>query len=185
MPNMYLQIPYHIARQIADHAQNDYPNEVCGLLAGTESKISSAIPINNIADTPQNHYQLDPSEQITALKRIDADNLQWQGIYHSHPKSHPIPSPTDITDSNDSSLIHIIVSLKDSQPKLKAWQILETSVIPIELIFDTQSPSNDAHEPLSNHQKTAIILTSIICVILMLVISFTLLPAAPEITSIP
>jgi [CysO sulfur-carrier protein]-S-L-cysteine hydrolase len=180
-----LQIPYSIARQIADHAKDDYPNEVCGLLAGIGQQISNAIPINNITDTPQTHYQISPSEQIKALKQIDADDLEWLGVYHSHPKSLPIPSPTDIADSTDSNLIHIIVSLKDSKPKLKAWQIHETTVIPINLIFDAQSSANDAHEPLSNAQKKAIILTSIICVVLMLAISFTLLPAAPEITPIP
>lgn len=182
---MVLQIPYQIARQIADHAQAGYPNEVCGLLAGNRDRISSAIPITNIAGTPQTHYEINPSDQIKALKQIDKDGLEWLGIYHSHPKSPPIPSPTDIADSTDSTLKHIIVSLKDSKPKLKAWQIYETSVIPIDLIFDTQSAVNDAHEPLSNSQKTAIILTSILCVILMLMISFTLLPPAPTITPIP
>jgi proteasome lid subunit RPN8/RPN11 len=182
---MNLQIPYSIARQIADHAQADYPNEVCGLLAGMGYQISSAIPISNIADMPQTHYQINPSEQIKALKQIDTNSLEWLGIYHSHPKSPPIPSPTDVADCADITLKHIIISLKDSKPKLKAWQIHKTSVIPIDLIFDTQSPMNDAHEPLSNTQKTAIILTSIICVMLMLVIAFTLLPAAPKITPIP
>lgn len=182
---MYLQIQYQIARQIADHAQAGYPNEVCGLLAGNDNQISQAIPIHNIADTPTTHYQLDPSQQIKSLKQIDTDNLLWIGIYHSHPKSQPIPSTTDIQNSTDSNLVHLIVSLKETKPKLKAWRIHETSVIPIDMTFDTQSPTNDAHEPLSNTQKTAIILTSIICVILMLVISFTLLPAAPEITAIP
>jgi proteasome lid subunit RPN8/RPN11 len=182
---MIVQIPYPIARQIADHAQSNYPDEVCGLLAGIGQEIYRAIPVTNIGDTPRTHYQMNPSEQITALKTIDADSLEWLGIYHSHPKSPPIPSPTDIADTTDYSLIHIIVSLKDSKPKLKAWQIGETHVTPIDLIFNTQTPTNDAHEPLSNPQKTAIILTSIICVILMLVISFTLLPPAPIITPIP
>ncbi len=182
---MQLRIPYRIARQIADQAQSDYPNEVCGLLAGEQFQISSAIPIRNIAGNPSTHYKLDPSNQIKALKHIDGLGLEWLGVYHSHPKSQPIPSPTDIDDNRHTNLIHIIVSLKDTQPKLKAWQINNADVTPIDLIFDTQAAINDAHEPLSNTQKNAIILTSIICVILMLVISFTLLPAAPEITAIP
>lgn len=182
---MQLKIPYRIARQLADHAQSAYPNEVCGLLAGDTLQISNTIPITNIADDPSTHYKLDPSEQIKALKNIDSLSLEWLGIYHSHPKSPPIPSPTDINDNADANLLHIIVSLKDSQPKLKAWRINETTITPIDLIYDTQVTLNDAHEPLSNTEKTAIILTSIICVILMLVISFTLLPAAPDITAIP
>ena len=180
-----LQIPYSVARQIADHAQADRPNEVCGLLAGRGNQILEAIPVQNIAEQPKTRYQMEPTEQIRALKQIEKDDLEWLGIYHSHPNSAPIPSPTDISKSTDSSLIHMIVSLKSRKPALKAWQIDETSITPIDLIFHTQSPNQDAHEPLSNSQKVAIILTSIICVILLLVISFTLLPPAPEITPIP
>ena len=182
---MHVQIPYSVARQLADHAQADYPNEVCGLLAGIGSNIDRSIPIGNISDNPQEHYQMNPSEHVKALKRFDNDGMEWLGIYHSHPKTQPIPSQSDLNDITDYSLFHIIVSLKDSRPKLTAWKISETSVMPLDLIFDTQSPANDAHEPLSNPQKTAIILTSILCVILMLVISFTLLPPAPTITPFP
>lgn len=182
---MILKIPYAIAYQIAEYAQSDYPNEACGLLAGKNDLIQKAIPITNVADTPQTQYQLDPIEQLQALKTLDTGDLDWIGIYHSHPQSMPIPSQTDINDSKDSKLLHLIVSLKDKKPKFKAWQILEYRVIPIDLIFDTEEVNTDAHEPLSNIQKIAIIITSILSVILMLAISITLLPPAPEITAIP
>jgi len=182
---MYLQIPYSIARQIADHAQDDYPHEVCGLLAGISNHIQIAIPISNIAENPETHYQLDPVEHLKALKQIDADMLEWIGVYHSHPKSPPILSTTDINNITDTQPLQLIISLKDKKPKLKVWQIQDNNITPIDLIFDTQTPPNDAHEPLSNTQKVAIILTSILCVMLMLAISFTLLPPAPQITPIP
>lgn len=182
---MVVRITYAVARQIANHAQADYPNEVCGLLAGVDHTIQSAIPISNIAQTPQTNYQMNPNDEIKALKQIDADGLDWIGIYHSHPKSSPIPSQTDINNSSDPQLFHLIVSLKDSKPKLKLWQIHTDHVSPIELMFDTQSPDDNAHEPLSNTQKVAIILTGILSVIMMLAISFSLLPPAPQITPIP
>lgn len=182
---MTVEISYSVARQIADHAQRDYPNEVCGLLAGIDNQIQLAIPITNISNTPQTHFRLDPTEEIKALKQIDAEDLEWLGIYHSHPKSPPIPSTTDINQNPDNKLLHLIVSLKDTSPKLKLWHIQDQQVIPLDLIFDTQYATDDAHEPLSNTQKVAIIATSILCVILMLAISFTLLPPAPVITPIP
>lgn len=181
---MYLQIPYSVARQIANHAQDKAPNEVCGLLVGIDRLVHHIIEVENIADTPQTNYLMNPTQQLQALKQIDEDNFEWIGVYHSHPSSPAIPSQTDIEDANNPDLIHIIVSLEGSQPHLKAWQInSHSSVTPIELIFDTQQPSQ--HEPLSNLQKLVIICSGIISVILLLAISFTLLPPAPQITPIP
>lgn len=182
---MAIQIPYSIARQITDHAEAQYPHEVCGLLGGIDDRIVRALPITNTSNSPDVQYHMDPTEEIKALKQIDMDGLDWMGVYHSHPKSPPIPSPTDINKATESNLLHLIVSLKDTSPKLKLWQIQNQQVIPIDLIFDTQSIPDHAHEPLSNTQKVAIIATSILCVLLMLAISFSLLPPAPEITPIP
>lgn len=182
---MVYKIAYTVARQIADHAQDDYPNEVCGLLAGHGDHIYKAIPTKNIADNPLTEYLAEPYDQLQALKQLDAENLDWLGVYHSHPKSRPIISPTDIARATDPNLIHIIVSLQNAKPELKAWRINGHDSEAVDLIFDTQSPQNTAHEPLSNSQKLAIILSGIISVLILLTISFTLLPPAPEITPIP
>lgn len=181
---MHLQIPYSVARKIGNHAQDKAPKEVCGLLVGINRLVSHAIEVENIAETPQTNYLMNPTQQLQALKQIDEGELEWLGIYHSHPNSPAIPSQTDIEDANNPDLIHVIVSLETSQPHLKAWQInSHSSVTPIELIFDTQQPSQ--HKPLSNSQKLVIICSGIISVVLLLAVSFTLLPPAPQITPIP
>lgn len=182
---MIYQIAYSVARQIADHAQADYPNEVCGLLAGNGHHIYKAIPAKNIADQPATEYLADPYDQLQALKLLDGEGLEWIGVYHSHPKSPPIVSPTDIENSTDAQLIHVIVSLQHTKPQLKAWRIDEDHIEAIDLIFDSETPNETAYEPLSKSQKLAIILSGIISVLLLLTISFTLLPPAPEITPIP
>ncbi len=182
---MIYQIPYAIARQIADHAQDEYPNEVCGLLAGHSNQIQRAIPITNVASHSTTEYKLDPIEQLKALKQLDVEDLQWIGVYHSHPKSPPIVSKTDIQNASDSYLLYVIVSLQRKKPKLKAWKIQKDEVEAVDLLFDTQTPDNTAYEPLSKSQKVAIILSGIISVLLLLTISLTLLPPAPEITPIP
>ena len=182
---MTIRIAYDVARQIADHAQSYYPNEVCGLLAGIDNHIVYAIPVNNIAENPEVAYQLDPVEQLQTLKQFDNKQFEWVGVYHSHPKSPPIVSPTDIAQATDPKLIHLIVSLQHNKPQLKVWRIQKSEVEALDLIFDTETPFNIAYEPLSNSQKVAIILSGIISVLLLLIISLTLLPPAPEITPIP
>ena len=180
-----IHITYETARQIADHAKTVYPEEACGLIAGAGSIITHAFPVTNVAENCHLTFQLDPNEQLQALKEIDHIGIDWIGVYHSHPQSSPIPSQSDIKGSRDPKLIHLIVSLKSNKPKLKAWKISEFEVLPLEVLFDTESEQNTVHEPLSNSQKTAIIIASLLSVMLMLAISLSLLPPAPIITPAP
>lgn len=178
---MTMSIVYRVARQIADHAASRYPEEVCGLLAGSGKRITKALPVSNIAARPETDYQLQPTEQLKALKQIDGDGLTWLGSYHSHPKSRPIPSPADIQQASDDGLLHLIVSLRQGKPKLKLWRIQAAAVTPIELTFDTQAGADQPDEALSDKQKIAIILAGALSLALMLMISLTLLPPAPVI----
>ncbi len=178
-------VSHAIAREIARQAQKDYPAEICGILGGQNNKVDSFYPISNIADTPNTRYKMHPTELLKVLKTLDRKGLDWIAIYHSHPTSPPILSQTDIKEAVDTKPIFLIVSLQHTKPQFKAWHIHDTEVIPIDVHIGDKSPDSIYHEPLSNQQKAAIIVASILCVMLMLVISITLLPPAPIITPIP
>ena len=107
---MAVSIVYAVARQIAEHALSEAPNEACGILAGTRERISRAIPLENASEAPASHFRFDPNEQLAALKSLDAAGLGWVGVYHSHPKTPPIPSREDIVAAVDHSLLQLIVS---------------------------------------------------------------------------
>ena len=176
---MTASISYRAARQIADHAFSRTPEEVCGLFAGRGRRISRVFPISSIAAEPTAAYRLEPSEQLRALKQIDAAGLEWLGVYHSHPQSDPIPSVADIQQASDEGLWHLIVSLRRSRPRLKLWHIQASAATPIDLRFDTQSSQEQPDEPLSDPQKIAVVLAAALGLILMLAVSLTLLPPAP------
>ena len=181
---MAVSIRYAAARQIADHALSAAPNEACGILAGTPERISRAIPLANAADTPDRHFRFDPAEQLAALKALDAAGLGWVGVYHSHPRTPPIPSPADIEAVADSGLLQLIVSLESAKPKLKLWQVDRSSVTPIALSFDKDSGAAiDAG--LNRSQQAAMVIAAIASVLLLLAVSLMLLPPAPEITPAP
>ncbi len=177
---MIFTISYPVARQIADHAAKQHPCEACGLLAGTRDRIAAAHPLRNVADMPQTRFQIDPREQLQSLKAIDAAQLDWIGTYHSHPRSAPIPSQSDIRECADSGLLQLIVSLESRRPQLKLWRVDRDFVVPIELVYETEDPP--ASEPaLSPTQQAAILIVAVAAVLILLLISFTLLPPAPEI----
>lgn len=181
---MSVRISYAAARQIADHAARHYPHEVCGLFAGQGAHITKAIPLDNIAAEPETHYQPDPSQQLRALKQIDSDRLQWLGIYHSHPKSPPIPSAADMQAAADESLLHLIVSLQGTRHRLKLWRITATSAVPLDLSFDTE-PAAPPSPSLSAGQKAAVVIVGILSLLTLLLISFALLPPAPALPATP
>lgn len=175
---MAMQIVYAVAREIAEHAMAQAPREACGILAGQGSRISKGLPVHNIAPAPRLQFQLDPVEQLKALKTIDALGLNWIGVYHSHPRTAPIPSDQDIAACVDQRLLHLIVSLDQSKPRFKLWRIERSSVLPIELAFDTET-ARDIDRPLSTTQQAAIVAVGIAALLLLLVIAFNLLPPAP------
>ena len=181
---MAVSIAYAVARQIAEHALSEAPNEACGILAGTPAQISRAIPLGNASDAPDRHFRFEPKEQLEALKALDAAGLGWVGVYHSHPNTPPIPSPEDIEAAADSSLLQLIVSLQGAKPKLKLWQVDRSSVTPIALAFDTDSDAL-SDDRLSRRQQVAMVIAAIASVLLLLAVSLLLLPPAPEITPVP
>ena len=181
---MRVAISYAVARQIADHALAALPNEACGLLAGAGDRIAAAHPLANAADTPRTRFQLDPGEQLRALKAIDQAELEWIGAYHSHPRGAPIPSPADIEQSADSGLLQLIVSLEGAKPRLKLWRVDRDAATPIDLVYDTDDPP-EYERALSPSQRAAVIAVAIAALLILLIVSFTLLPPAPEIPPAP
>lgn len=182
---MAIRIPHRVARIIVDDARAQVPNEACGLIAGDGKTIQSAIPLSNAAPSKRSSFTFEPNEQLSALKRLDAENLVWMGVYHSHPNSAAIPSSADLEGARDHGLLQLIVSLQKSKPELQLWRIGETGVTPLELIFDTQIDAGFDEAAPSRVQRAAIVAAAIISVMLMLAISFTLLPPAPELTPFP
>ncbi len=181
---MAMRIAYAVASQIADHAEADAPIEACGLLAGESNSIKRAIPLRNNAATPSKHFRLAPEEQLKTMKAIDEAGLDWIGIYHSHPRSAPIPSQTDIAAALDAKLLHLIISLEHARPKLKLWRIDGNAVSPIELIFETGA-TDDEGSQFSTRQRVAIAVVGIASFLLLVAISLLLLPPAPELAPVP
>ena len=181
---MAVRIAYSAARQIAEHATVQAPREACGLLAGRTGHIVDALPVNNAAPSPEIHFKLDPTEQLKAMKAIDDANLEWIGVYHSHPYSAPVPSETDIKENADLALLQLIVSLERSKPQLKLWRVERSSVIPVELQFDSEKELVE-DTTLSRRQQMAIMVVGIAAALILLLVSFSLLPPAPEIAPVP
>lgn len=66
---------------------------------------------------------IDPREQLKAFRSIDAAGEELLGIYHSHPVSEPIPSPTDRAEAHYAGALYVLVSLRTGTPEVRAFRI--------------------------------------------------------------
>src|SRR5262249_26766703 len=127
-----LRIPQPICEAMLQQARTELPNECCGLLAGAISDagighVSRRFPLVNLLASPV-AYESDPKSLFAAFKVIRAANVDLLAVYHSHPTSDPVPSRTDCANNYyGPNLVHLIISLKDIQPQMRAWRLMETS----------------------------------------------------------
>lgn len=113
--------------KILKHAESVIPEEACGLIAGdiTEGgkEIKKVYILTNI-DHSNEHFSLDPKEQLAAVKDMRANGLTPLGNWHSHPESPSRPSEEDKRLAYDSKASYLILSLMDREkPVLNSFKI--------------------------------------------------------------
>jgi proteasome lid subunit RPN8/RPN11 len=111
---------------IIAQARSGIPDEICGLIAGSEDGESKMIekiyPMINM-DASAEHFTVDPREHLASIRDMRANGLKPLGNYHSHPNTPSRPSAEDIRLAFDPSASYMIVSLAGSEPVLKSFHI--------------------------------------------------------------
>ena len=102
--------------KILAHCKEGLPNEACGLIGGTiegdKRSIQKVYLLTNI-DQSNEHFSMDPKEQLAAVKDMRANGLKLLGNFHSHPESPSRPSEEDKRLAYDSKVNYLILSLMD------------------------------------------------------------------------
>jgi proteasome lid subunit RPN8/RPN11 len=177
---MQLWLRPELVRLIIEHARNEQPNECCGLILGHEMSAQQIVPIPNVAEHPEYEYHMDDQTLVKAAFQAQHQELEIIGFYHSHPRTDPILSQTDIQLATYPDTAYVIASLKNGEGRLAAWSIQRDRVAPITIIVSAEKPAPEAPQ-LTIIQKRAIIASAIIAFIFMLILSLSLLPPAPVI----
>ena len=113
--------------KILAHAVKKLPDEACGLIAGTvedgDKEIKKVYLLTNI-DHSNEHFSLDPKEQLEAIKDMRKNGFVPLGNWHSHPESPSRPSEEDKRLAFDSKASYMILSLMDREnPVLNSFHI--------------------------------------------------------------
>jgi [CysO sulfur-carrier protein]-S-L-cysteine hydrolase len=126
-----------ISRELLDdlvaHAREDAPNECCGLVATRDGEAVRVFRARNVHASPL-RYEIDPKDQLRAMREIEDEGWELGAIYHSHTRSDPVPSQTDVNLAHHwPDPLYMIVGVAGEDPDVRAWAIRDGDVRLVDL----------------------------------------------------
>lgn len=118
-----MKIAQDLYDQMLEQARAEAPGECCGMIASRDGEAVKVYPATNAAASPPYAYEIDSSDLFRIQMAIDDEGLDLGAIYHSHPRSEPVPSQTDINLAFYPDAEYIIVGLKGAEPEVRSFTI--------------------------------------------------------------
>ena len=114
-------------KKMIQHAEQGYPHEVVGILAGNRarhhvSKIQ--ILINERADT-NNRYKVSPLILMRQERALEQQGLEIVGYYHSHPDHSSTYSEYDKHHALPNMSYLILSVLKGNAHTIQSWRLCD------------------------------------------------------------
>jgi proteasome lid subunit RPN8/RPN11 len=122
-----VQISQALLDEIVAHARAEAPNECCGMIAAQDGVAVAVHRARNAAASPL-RYEMDGMEQYKIQTAIEDGGYELGAIYHSHTRSDPEPSQTDINLAFYPDALYVIVGVKSDEPDVRAWRIIDGAV---------------------------------------------------------
>ena len=129
-----MRISAELLSIIVDHARREYPNECCGLIGVRDAAAVSVYPAENTAASPL-RFAVDGLEVYRLITEIEDRDEQHGAIYHSHTRSEPYPSQTDLNFAQHWPGVEwLIVGLAggaDAEPDVRSFEIIDGRVVDV------------------------------------------------------
>jgi [CysO sulfur-carrier protein]-S-L-cysteine hydrolase len=131
-------IPRSLLDELIAHARDDAPNECCGVLAVEPGPPPRAVRVHRTVNTAASplRFEVDGKELLHAIDEIESAGHELGAIYHSHTRTAPYPSQTDINfAANWPGVEWIIVGLAaGGEPEVRSFLIdgADVQEVPIE-----------------------------------------------------
>ena len=125
-----MRIARSMLDEIVAQARAEAPNECCGIVGSRDGGAVTLYKARNARASPL-AYDIDGRDLVRIYDEIDADGLEVGIIYHSHTRSDPEPSQTDINLASPflPDAVYLIVGVKDAEhDDLRAWHIRDGDV---------------------------------------------------------
>jgi proteasome lid subunit RPN8/RPN11 len=131
-----MRIATPLLDEIVKHALEDAPNECCGVVAARPGDPPQAVAVHRARNTAASplRFEIDAREVLGLTQEIEREGFELRAIYHSHTRTAPYPSQTDINfAANWPGVEWIIVGLHGGAPEVRAYLIVEGRVAEVEL----------------------------------------------------
>ena len=121
-------VPGAIREQLVEHAEEEAPNEACGLVAFRDGVAERYLPGVNTLASPY-RFELRPRDPADFFLEDEGYQL---AVFHSHPETAPRPSRTDIANIGLwEGRPYLILGLATGE--LAGWRIRDGGVEELEL----------------------------------------------------
>ena len=124
---MRLQITRSELEKMKQHAEQGYPHEVVGILAGQrQSNLVSEVRnlFNERSDT-NNRYQVSALALMRAEQELESRGLEIVGYYHSHPDHSSQYSEYDKEHALPNMSYVILSILQGASNTFQSWRLTE------------------------------------------------------------
>ena len=113
-----------LVERIVAHARRDFPNECCGMLGVRDGHAVAIYEATNLAASPL-RFEVEGREILRAQDAFEDDGAELGAIYHSHTRSEPYPSQTDVNFAAGWPGVEwLIVGLRrDGEPTVRSYRI--------------------------------------------------------------
>jgi [CysO sulfur-carrier protein]-S-L-cysteine hydrolase len=124
-----------LLERVVEHARRDFPNECCGMIAMQDGRAVDVHEAENVAASPL-RFEVDGMEVHRTIEAIEDAGGLLGAIYHSHTRSEPYPSQTDINFAAGWPGVEwLIVGLsRNGDPVIRSFRIDDGRVteVPVE-----------------------------------------------------
>ncbi|MBA3748378.1 MAG: M67 family metallopeptidase [Solirubrobacterales bacterium] len=119
-----MKIARSLLDEIVEHAVRDAPNECCGVVASREGAATVVHATENVAASPF-RFEIDGLTLMGLIDGIEEAGEDLVAIYHSHTRSAPYPSQTDVNFAALwPGLEWLIVGIsKNADPEVRTYRI--------------------------------------------------------------
>jgi len=136
-----VRMPRSIFNRLLQLAQNSSAEEICGLISRDRHGLKKCYPVSNTAGDKKRFFTLDPQGQIAAMRLMREHNEELAAIYHSHPATPPLPSPSDVEQHEYPDALYLIISLKTKgEPEMRGFYIRGRDIDEVTIGLEEESP---------------------------------------------
>ncbi|MGZ8633669.1 MAG: Mov34/MPN/PAD-1 family protein [Solirubrobacteraceae bacterium] len=135
-----MRINSALVERIVAHARRDFPNECCGILGVRDGRAVAIHEATNLAASPL-RFEVEGREVLQAQDAFENDGAELGAIYHSHTRSEPYPSQTDINFAAGWPGVEwLIVGLRrEGEPTMRSYRIDDGVVTELDVEVEVHS----------------------------------------------